>query len=98
MQEPEKTFWELTIMGALIGVAKLLTSSEQITVRVVIGRALLGSATSLVAGVLLIRIPNIDPLALLGAGSALGIVGQQFLEKWLRQRLNKLGKGLDHDK
>lgn len=94
MQEHEKTFLELVVMGALIGIAKLLTSSEQITIRVIIGRALLGSAASLVAGMLLIRIPNIEPLALLGAGSALGIVGQQYLEKWLRRKLRDLEKRL----
>lgn len=45
MQEHEKTILELIIMGALIGIAKLLVSSEQLTFRVVFGRALLGSAT-----------------------------------------------------
>jgi hypothetical protein len=92
MQEHEKTFMELAIMGALIGIAKLLVSSETITFRVVLGRTLLGSATSLVAGCVLIRIPNIEPLALLGVGSALGIVGQQYMEKWLRSRLDKIEK------
>jgi len=89
-----KTFWELAIMGALIGVAKLLVSSEALTPRVILGRSLLGSATSCIAGVALIRIPNIDPLALLGMGSALGIVGQQYIEKLLRAKLKKtLEKG-----
>lgn len=75
MQEHEKTILELIIMGALIGIAKLLVSSEQLTFRVVFGRALLGSATSMVAGIALLQIPNLDPLALLVIGSALGIVG-----------------------
>ncbi|HDR9062182.1 TPA: phage holin family protein [Burkholderia vietnamiensis] len=86
MQEHEKTFLELIIMGALIGIAKLLVSSEQITFRVIVGRALLGSATSMVAGVALLQIPNLDPLALLGIGSALGIVGSQYIEILLRRK------------
>ncbi|HDR9052684.1 TPA: phage holin family protein [Burkholderia vietnamiensis] len=86
MQEHEKTFLELIIMGALIGIAKLLVSSEQITFRVIVGRALMGSATSMVAGVALLQIPNLDPLALLGIGSALGIVGSQYIEILLRRR------------
>ncbi|WP_418219833.1 holin [Burkholderia vietnamiensis] len=73
-------------MGALIGIAKLLVSSEQITFRVIVGRALLGSATSMVAGVALLQIPNLDPLALLGIGSALGIVGSQYIEILLRRK------------
>ncbi|MBR8084574.1 phage holin family protein [Burkholderia vietnamiensis] len=86
MQEHEKTFLELIIMGALIGIAKLLVSSEQLTFRVIVGRALLGSATSMVAGVALLQIPNLDPLALLGIGSALGIVGSQYIEILLRRK------------
>ncbi|MBS6363213.1 holin [Burkholderia sp.] len=86
MQEHEKTILELIIMGALIGIAKLLVSSEQLTFRVVFGRALLGSATSMVAGIALLQIPNLDPLALLGIGSALGIVGSQYIEILLRRK------------
>ncbi|WP_321810058.1 holin [Burkholderia sp. BCC1985] len=86
MQEHEKTFLELIIMGALIGIAKLLVSSEQLTFRVIVGRALLGSATSMVAGVALLQIPHLDPLALLGIGSALGIVGSQYIEILLRRK------------
>ncbi|MEZ7524001.1 holin [Burkholderia vietnamiensis] len=86
MQEHEKTFLELVIMGALIGIAKLLVSSEQLTFRVIVGRALLGSATSMVAGIALLQIPNLDPLALLGIGSALGIVGSQYIEILLRRK------------
>lgn len=73
-------------MGALIGIAKLLVSSEQLTFRVIVGRALLGSATSMVAGIALLQIPNLDPLALLGIGSALGIVGSQYIEILLRRK------------
>ncbi|RQR81459.1 MULTISPECIES: phage holin family protein [unclassified Burkholderia] len=86
MQEHEKTFMELIILGALIGIAKLLVSSEQLTFRVVAGRALLGSATSMVAGVALLQIPDLPPLALLGIGSALGIVGSQYIEILLRRK------------
>lgn len=86
MKEHEKTILELIIMGALIGIAKLLVSSEQLTFRVVFGRALLGSATSMVAGIALLQIPNLDPLALLGIGSALGIVGSQYIEILLRRK------------
>jgi hypothetical protein len=86
MQEWEKSLWGLAIMGALIGVAKLLVSSEELTFRVIIGRAILGSATSMLAGAVLLQIPNINPLALLAIGSGLGIVGQQYIERLLRRR------------
>lgn len=84
-------------MGAFIGVARLLVSSEDITLRLVTGRAILGSAVSLVAGCVLIKIPSIDPMALLGVGSLLGIVGQQYIEKFLRARIAK-AMGLEKKK
>ncbi|KVM70118.1 holin [Burkholderia ubonensis] len=90
MQEHEKTILELVIMGAFIGIAKVLVGHEQLTFRLVIGRALLGSATSMVAGVVLLQIPDLTPMALLGIGSALGIVGSQYVEVLLRRNARKL--------
>jgi hypothetical protein len=86
MQDWEKSFWGLAIMGALIGVAKLLVGSEELTFRLIAGRAILGSATSVLAGAVLIQIPNIDRLALLAIGSGLGIIGSQYIELLLRRR------------
>jgi hypothetical protein len=86
MQEHEKTFLELLAMGALIGIAKLLVSSEALTLRLILGRAVLGSATSTVAGVVLVQIPDLDPLALIALGSAFGIVGSQYIELLLKRR------------
>ncbi|KLD65439.1 holin [Dyella japonica DSM 16301] len=86
MNEEWKAFWLLVLTGGLIGVAKLLASDEKLTWRLLIGRTILGSATTLIAGVILLQIPNIAPLALLGIGSAFGIAGAQavelFLKKW----------------
>lgn len=86
MQEHERTFAALVVIGALIGVAKLLVGSETLTVRLILGRAVLGSATSMVAGVVLVQIPDLNPIALLGIGSALGIVGSQYIELLLRRK------------
>ncbi len=86
MQDYVKSLIGLAIMGAVIGVAKLLVSSEELTFRVIVGRAILGSATSIVAGLVLIQFPSIPPLALLAVGSGLGILGQQYIEKALRKK------------
>lgn len=93
MQEAEQSFWYLLIMGAAIGIGKLLVSNDPITLRLILGRALLGAATSMVAGVGLAQFPGLPPLALYGIGSALGIVGSQFLELWLKRWMNKHGGG-----
>ena len=89
MQEHERSFWMLVIGGALIGIGKLLVSDEAITLRLIAGRALLGSAATVMAGIALLQVPDIPPLALLGIGSALGIVGAQYLEAWIKRRARK---------
>lgn len=86
MQEHDKTVIWLLLMGAIIGVGKLLAGSEPITWRLVIGRTILGSATTVVAGVVLLSIPNIHPVALLAIGSALGIAGSQVIESYVKRR------------
>lgn len=98
MQDHEKSVLMLIIAGSFIGVGKLLVSDEVITLRLAIGRAILGSAATVMAGIVLLQVPDIHPLALLGIGSALGIVGAQFLEAWLKRKAKKFmgGGASDH--
>ena len=85
MQEYEKGFIALALMGALIALGKMLNSDEPITLRLVLGRVIVGGGLSLIAGVALYFVPDIHPLALLGFGSVLGIAGQHVVEAWLRK-------------
>ncbi|MDR3382325.1 holin [Cupriavidus basilensis] len=89
MQEHEKNLFMLLMLGAMIGLAKLFVSAEPLTVRLAIGRAVMGSATSMVAGVALIQFPTLSPLALIGIGSMLGIAGSQALESYFKRRLHQ---------
>jgi hypothetical protein len=89
MQEHERNLYMLAILGAMVGLGKLLASDEHITVRLVLARAMMGSATSMVAGVALIQFPDLNPVALLGLGSALGIVGAQALEAYFKRRMRE---------
>ncbi|MBA8734242.1 holin [Chromobacterium violaceum] len=92
MQEHEKGMLALLVVGALIGLGKLLESNEQITTRLAVGRAILGGATSTVAGVALMQFPNLPLPALVGLGAGLGILGAQYLEAWLRRRADTLAR------
>ncbi|WP_440216301.1 hypothetical protein [Chromobacterium piscinae] len=92
MQEHEKGLLALLVVGALIGLGKLLVSNEQITTRLAVGRAILGGATSTVAGVALMQFPNLPLPALVGIGAGLGILGAQYLEAWLRRRADTLAR------
>ena len=93
MQEHEKGLVYLLALGALIAVGKLLSGNEVLTVRLIIGRALLGSATSTVAGVVLVQFPSLPLPALISIGSALGIIGAQYLEAWMKRKADIALKG-----
>lgn len=89
MQEHERSLYTLIVVGAMIGLGKLLASAEPLTLRLVLARSVMGSATSMVAGVALIQFPDLNPVALLGIGSALGIVGAQALEAYFKRRMRE---------
>ena len=93
MEEHEKTFIALFFIGVFIAIGKILTSDEQITARLFFGRVILGSAVSMLAGAVLIWIPDISPLAITGLGSAFGIIGYQLIEMWIKKRGKALLQG-----
>lgn len=93
MQEHEKGVLYLIAIGAMLGIGKLLTSSEVLTPRLIIGRAILGSGTSMIAGVALMQFPAMPLPALVGIGSGLGIMGAQFIEAWLKRKADIALKG-----
>lgn len=97
MQEPEKNLITLMLLGALIAVGKVLTGNEPISARLFVGRIILGSATSVAAGAVLLWVPGITTLGVTGLGAALGIAGHQCVELWLRRKGSNLltGKGKD---
>lgn len=91
MQEHEKTFLTLLAIGMLIGLSRLLVSSEPLSWRLIIGRTILGGATSSVAGLILIQFPDLHPTALIGLACALGILGSTFIEEYLKKNVNRWG-------
>lgn len=86
MQEHEKSLYSLLTIGALIAIAKVLDSNDPITPRLFVSRVILGSLVSVVAGAILIQIPDASPLAIQGLGAGLGIAGYQAVEMYLRRR------------
>jgi len=91
MQEHEKTIATLIAIGGLIGMSRLLVSNEPLSWRLIIGRTILGSATSVVAGIVMIQFPDLSPVALVGIACALGILGSTFIEEYMKKNVNKLG-------
>lgn len=92
MQDHEKTILSLIFIGAAIGLSRLLVSTEPLSWRLIIGRTILGSATSTIAGLALIQFPDLNPVALIAIGSALGILGSSFIEAYLKKNVGKWSK------
>lgn len=90
MQEHERTIITLGILGGLAAAGKVLASAEPVTLRLFVGRTLLGSALGVSAAALLVHFPDLDPLAIAGAGAAMGVAGHQIVEIFLRHMRRKL--------
>ena len=82
MTDDEKLLIKIGLIGFMLGIAKLLAGDEAITWRKVIGRALLGTGSSLIAGLVMIPHPNASQLVVVGAAALLGILGHSFIE-WI---------------
>ncbi|SLM62826.1 MULTISPECIES: phage holin family protein [Dickeya] len=93
MNESEKSIITLFIIGVLIAVGRMLAGSEPITLRLFVGRVLLGGFVSVMAGAALVQFPTLSPLAINGIGAALGIAGYQTVELLIQRRAARQGKG-----
>lgn len=87
---------KLLIIGAFIGVGKLMVSNEPITLRILLGRVILGSAVAPLAGVVLLKYEELPELAVIGIACGLGILGSALIEelfkRWFEARItNKKG-------
>lgn len=73
------------ILGSLIGLGQLLDSHEKISVRAVMGRAILSAALASMAPIILIWLPSIPrtaEFALAALLASLGTSGLQMLLRW----------------
>ncbi len=80
-----QTLLTLAGVGAAMAFGKLLAGGERVTLRLLIGRLIIGAGLSTAAATALMMIPNVSPAALVGLGSALGILGQSFLERLVQR-------------
>lgn len=71
----------MSATGVLIGVGQLLASDDEITPRVIFGRAFSSVGLSLVAGVALIQIPHLPLIALVGLSALFASLGTSVLER-----------------
>lgn len=74
------------IIGVTIGIGQLLASSEVLTWRIVVGRALSSGGIAMGAGAVLVWVPELTLVGQFGVAAALASLGTSGLEK-LFQRL-----------
>lgn len=79
------------IVGVFIGMGQLLLSSERLTKRIILGRALTTGGIAMAAGAALVWAPDLPPVAMIGIAAALASVGTSALEKAFQRIFGKEG-------
>lgn len=79
------------VVGITIGLGQLLASQEQLTRRIVIGRALSTGGLAVGAGVAQVWFPSIPPVAMIGLAAVLASLGTSALERVFQRVLGREG-------
>lgn len=69
------------LVGISIGMGQLLASNEQITLRLLLGRALSTGGLAMAAGVVLVWVPELSMPGQLGVAAGLASLGTSGLER-----------------
>ncbi len=85
-QHPEGFVAALAAIGAAIGLGKLLAADDPITVRLLVGRAVVSAGIGAAAGTVMLFAPDAHPVLLYGAAAGLASVGTSTLEYILKTR------------
>jgi hypothetical protein len=78
----------LGLVGLIVGIGQLLASTERLTMRIIIGRALSSAGLGASSAALLVWIPELPAAAQLGIAALFASLGTSGLEK-LMQRIIK---------
>ena len=78
----------MTLTGFMIGLGQLLASDDQLTPRIIFGRAMSSSGLALVAGLALIQIPDMPLVPLIAISALIASLGTSILEKFLQHYLD----------
>lgn len=74
----------MTIGAVVGGLGNLLASQEQLSWRIVVGRAMSSGALGVATALLIVVWPDIPPFALAGAAALAGSLGTSGLERLLQ--------------
>ncbi len=81
MDNNPSSLWPAVIGAIVAGMGTLLASSEILTWRIVLGRALSSAALGAAAGSVLLWFPHAPPAAVIGVAAALASLGTSGIER-----------------
>lgn len=92
MDRPEVITGPLPMMimsGALVGLGQLLNSKEQLTPRLILGRAITSGLLGATFGMVTIWLPDVSNVVLFGGAAAVASLGVSGLERILQRVVGK---------
>ncbi|WP_337688535.1 holin [Mycetohabitans sp. B46] len=95
LNEHEKNLLALAVIGAILGLGKLLADGERVRPRLVVGRVIVGAGLWMSAGAVLAAFPDLSPTGLVGIASLFGILGQNALEAVVQKFVGRMPAGRD---
>lgn len=82
----------LVLVGVIVSIGKSLIKEEMDSFRIIVGKAIVTAAMSLMAGGLLLFYSTLSPLAILGVASAFATFGVEgsikLIKDFTRKRVN----------
>lgn len=95
---PETYVLYLILIGVVISIGKSLIKEEMDSARVIVGKAIVTGATSLIAGSLLLFWSSLPPIAIFGVASAFATLGVEGSIKLIKDYTRKQLAKEDNDK
>jgi hypothetical protein len=89
MDQHERNLLIAAAIGAAVMIGKAMAAAEVVTWRVLIGRALVGGTTAMIAAVALAFWPDLPAPALFGLASLAGHIGAEGLMKFAGDYLQR---------
>lgn len=96
MTEKIVSWWEqiaqvfmFALIGVGIGVGQLLASTERLTARIIVGRALSTGGLAMGAGLVLVWIPDLPLIGQMGVAAALASLGTSGLERVFQRVISR---------
>lgn len=87
LEKETQAFFVMLLIGVAAGLGQLLSSDEEITRRLMVGRCITSGVLAIASGSILVWIPNLPDLALYGLSAALASLGTSALERFLHRYL-----------